>query len=119
MKQVLPFDLSQSCLVVVPMDLDPALVDVVGSPLPTPSSNLVPMRPSAWKLRFVVEVVWNVDLQVDVQEAHGCLATASKIPLRYAKLWAFDVHVPQVLDQNPPCRSCTCPETVATLECET
>ena len=104
-KQVLPFDLSQSCLVVVPMDLDPALVDVVGSPLPTPSSNLAPMRPSAWKLQFVVEVVWNVGLQVDVQEAHGCPATAAKIPSMCAKLWACDVHVPWVLDQNPPCRS--------------
>ena len=45
-KQVVPFDLSQNRSVLVPMDLDPALVDVVGSPLPTPSSNLVPMRPT-------------------------------------------------------------------------
>ena len=31
-KQVVPFDLSQNRSVLVPMDLDPALVDVVGSP---------------------------------------------------------------------------------------
>ena len=77
------------------------------------------MRPSAWKLQFVVEVVWIVGLQVDVQVAHECRATASELPLKCTRLLAFASHVPWALDQNPPCRSCTCFGTVAILGCGT